>query len=102
MGRNVVLKKAKVNILSESLMNAHKEIDSKDKLVEILSQFGEVDGDNYYILNNEFYEDYNSYYELSAFLDEFYGIVDSFECIMHGTDEAVCNMNCEEVEVEHE
>lgn len=59
----------------EKLMTI-KEIDDKNLLEFILKQYGWLEGDNYYILNNEFWEEYNSYYHLPHSIKQWFNISD--------------------------
>lgn len=64
---------------------------------KILSKFGEAVGDRYFLLNNEFYEDFNSFYGVSDFIDKLYN-VDSFPVFLRQMSEASgCNRNIYDV-----
>jgi hypothetical protein len=97
MSRSIEMNKGNINEIVEKLMSEHKEIDSKDMLIKILGSFGEIIGDTYIILNNEHWEEYNSYYNVSSFIDMYFGCKDSFDVICYSMKEAVCNMNKHEV-----
>lgn len=63
MGANINLEKCNYNELLDRLMS-ERNIQDKDMLEKILLSFGEKSGDTYYILNNEEWEEYNSYYNI--------------------------------------
>ena len=60
-----------------------KEIDDREKLKEILLDFGEVLEDKYILLNNELYEDGNCYYNLPEIIDAFFEMRDSFDAFLY-------------------
>ena len=57
-------------------------IDDRERLKEILLDFGEVLDGKYIILNNEQYEDGDCYYNLSAVIDAVFKTEDSFDAFM--------------------
>lgn len=57
-------------------------IDDIKKLEQMLLAFGEKCNNSYYLLNNEQWEDFNSYYLLSELIDEYFKIEDSFDIFM--------------------
>lgn len=59
-----------------------KEKDKEGELDEILNKFGAISGDSYFILHNEYYEEYDAYFELPKFLDAFYRVSDTFDIIL--------------------
>ena len=103
MGRYAELNKGSIDNITIKLMDKFPQIKDKDELKGILALFGEISGDNYYIMNNEFYEDYNSYYQVGRFIDAYYNINeetqgDSFDIICWETKEAKCNISARNVE----
>ena len=67
---------------------------------KILISFGEKIDDTYLLLQNEAWEDYNSYYSVAEFIDRYFGIEDSFSVICGSMREATCNVSVSEVEYE--
>jgi hypothetical protein len=51
-------------------------IEDTELLGKILLEFGERCGNRYYILNNEYYDEYNSYYNVISFIRECFNIED--------------------------
>lgn len=49
-------------------------ITDAELLEDILLKFGEKCGNRYYLLNNEYYEDYNSYYNAIYFIQSCFNI----------------------------
>jgi len=72
-------------------------ISDRETLEKILLGFGEHIGEYYIILNNEFYEDFNSYYGVSVLLDKHFGLEDTFDVFLHECTVMVCNSNEMEV-----
>lgn len=64
--------------LVNSLMKDEK-INDKEMLEKILLEFGEKVENKYYILNNEYYEDGNCYYNVSTFIDKYFKTEDSYD-----------------------
>ncbi|MGG3045719.1 hypothetical protein ABEO76_21570 [Bacillus anthracis] len=73
-------------------------IEDRDFLEKIITTFGEVVGDTFIILNNEKQEEYNSYYNLSRFLDRYYHIEGSFDVMLELEKEMVTNVSIYEAE----
>lgn len=51
-------------------------IEDTGTLEKILLEFGERCGNRYYILNNGYYEEYNSYYNVMSFIQNYFDIED--------------------------
>lgn len=49
-------------------------IKDKDKLERILLAFGERCGNRYYLLNNEVWDEYNSFFGVIEVMDEYFGV----------------------------
>lgn len=96
MGININLEKCNFNELVNNLMT-QRNIKDQKMLEKILLAFGEKTGDIYYLLNNEKWEDYNSYYNVATFIDKYFGIEDSFDIICDLTKDAICNQGIYEV-----
>ncbi len=75
MGVDIELYKVKYNEYIKELMKK-EEVDDQEMLERILLEFGEKIGEYYILLNNEYYEDYNSYYNLFAVIDSYFKIDD--------------------------
>lgn len=67
----------------ELIQRLRIRIGNKDleNLEGIVLKFGIKLDNDFYILNNEYCEEYNSYYNLSTFLDRYYDIESSFDDI---------------------
>ena len=61
--------------------------EDNQKLEDILRTFGNVIGDRYVILNNEFWEDYSCYYNVSTVIDKAFKVEDSFGEVFCNYDE---------------
>ena len=55
MSRSVTIEKCNFDKLVNDLMEKYKKINNKKMLCKILLSFGEKIGDQYIILNNEYY-----------------------------------------------
>lgn len=79
----------------ETIRSALIEMGVPDEpfLDEILQLFGQKSGDSFSLLNNEYYEEYNSYYGVAEFIDRYYGVEDSFIAFLRNMKEANCNIN---------
>jgi len=95
MGVSINLKKLNLETLLNSLQESGAPKD-KDLLLKILSEFGIVSGDDYIILHNEHYEDYNAYFEVAEFFDRAYGLDCFYECFCKPS-ERIDGTNAEEV-----
>ncbi|MGG2024165.1 hypothetical protein AB1282_00445 [Gottfriedia sp. S16(2024)] len=90
MGRSVDMNVGDYGKIREELVT----VGVKDEpfLDEILLAFGHKSGSDYFLLNNEYWEDYNSYYNVSTFIDRYYGVKDSFYAFLRNMTEATANM----------
>jgi hypothetical protein len=77
----------------KSELNKKFSIEDTDFLEKILLQFGEKIGDQYVLLNNEYWEDNNSYYGVSRFIDRYFGVEDSFDIFLRHMTEVNANWN---------
>lgn len=48
----------------------------------ILDRFGSTFGDVYIILNNEFWDEWDCYYNISGVIDKVFNVYNSFECFL--------------------
>ncbi|MED3832970.1 hypothetical protein [Peribacillus frigoritolerans] len=92
MGTYVELKKGDYETIKSELVKRYS-IEDADFLEKILLQFGEKIGDQYVLLNNEYWEDNNSYYGVATFIDRYYGVEDSFDIFLRQMKEANANWN---------
>jgi len=90
MGVYVDLYKFEYDKLVDELLKYDK-IENKEMLERILKGFGEKCGDYYFLLNNEYYDEYNSYYEVANLINEYFGVEDSFNVFLKLGDRANCN-----------
>ncbi len=49
----------------------------------ILDSFGSTIGDTYILLNNEFWEEYDCYYNISIVIDKVFNVEHSFGCFLN-------------------
>ena len=96
MGTSVELNKCNYSELLNALVTKFN-IEDIATLEKALGEFGEKAGDQYFILNNEYYEEFNAYYSLGGFIDRYFGVEDSFSVICGLTKEANCNVNEDDV-----
>lgn len=105
MGVYIDLYKIKYDEFVNELMKID-EINDKEMLEKILLAFGEKIGDYYILLNNEYYQEYNSYYGLTDFIDSYFNLPDDYNkrdshrVILDLKEEVNCNRNRYEVEDE--
>ncbi|EOO11359.1 hypothetical protein [Bacillus cereus] len=97
MGTYVELHKIPFTKFVNELVEKYR-IEDRDFLEKIITTFGEVVGDTFIILNNEKQEEYNSYYNLSRFLDRYYHIEGSFDVMLELEKEMVTNVSIYEAE----
>ena len=96
MGMNVTVYQFDLEVLLNDLVK--KGVPSKDIALSGLREFGTVFGNSYLILQNDFWEKYNSYFEVAEFFDRAYGCAESFACFLDKREEMFgCGANCEEV-----
>lgn len=95
MGRSVELKVGNYDTILNQLVESFK-IEDVEFLEKVLLSFGEKLGDSYVLLHNEYYEEFNSYFNVSEFIDRYYN-VDSFRVFLDNMSEGVSNMNAYEV-----
>ena len=98
MSVDVDLHKVKYAKYLNELMKL-EEVNDKETLEKILLKFGEKIGDYYILLNNEYYNDYNSYYNLFSLIDFYFKIDDTYpnksshEVFLNLCEEMVANRN---------
>ena len=81
MGCDIEMHKYKFKELKKSFMEL-PEVDNEDLLTKIMLEFGEVIGDYYIILDNDYYEDGNCFYNLSNMIDEVFKTKNSFDILL--------------------
>lgn len=96
MGTSIDLYKYDYDTLVKTLV-AEKGISDVAMLEKILLKFGEKIGTCYILLNNEYYEDYNSFYSCSSLIDNYFKVEDSFDIFLGLRKEVNCNQNTYEV-----
>lgn len=101
MGVYVDLYKINFEDYINELMKEPK-INDRKMLKKIMLEFGEKIGDQFILLNNEYYEDYNSYYSMFHLIDSYFEIeeyvdIESFDVFLEMREEMVSNMNQYEV-----
>lgn len=91
MGRSVDLYSYDLEKLNAKLIDYCDIMTNEDnqKLEDILRTFGNVIGDRYVILNNEFWEDYSCYYNVSTVIDKAFKVEDSFGEVFCNYDENI-------------
>ena len=72
MGRDVSLHSYRANILKIAIAEYY-QTDDFEKINEILSAAGSFIGDRYLLLENDFWEEYNAYFNLPSALDSAFG-----------------------------
>jgi len=97
MSRSVTIEKCNFDKLVNDLMEKYKKINNKKMLCKILLSFGEKIGDQYIILNNEYYEECNSYYNVAHLINSYFGCDFSFDVFCNNTNEMICNKSKYEV-----
>lgn len=95
MGRAVELKVGNYDTVLNKLVDKF-EIEDVEFLEKVLLSFGEKLGDSYVLLHNEYYEEFNSYFNVAEFIDRYYD-VDSFNVFLDNMTEGVSNMNTYDV-----
>ena len=110
MGYDIEVYKYNLKELKKSFMEL-PEINDEDLLTKIMLEFGEVIGDYYIILDNEYYEDGNCFYNLSSMIDKVFNTEDSFDVLLKQREfllshkelyDAYDNLGLEEPEEEEE
>lgn len=97
MGTYIDLHKIPFTKFVDELIEKYK-IEDREFLEKIITTFGEVIGDTYIILNNEQWEENNSYYNLSYFLDKYYKVDGSFNIMSQLEEDMMANMSVWEAE----
>lgn len=77
MGRSVEIHSYDYNELVNEILNVCNT-DNKALVEKILLLGGEKVGDKYILLNNEFWEEYNSYYNIPTALEKIFKVDDVF------------------------
>ena len=110
MGYDIEVYKYKFKELKKSFMKLPK-VNDEDLLTKIMLEFGEVIGDYYIILDNDYWEDGDCFYNLSNMIDKVFKIEDSFDVLLEQREsmvsykelyEAYDNLGLEEPEEEEE
>ena len=110
MGYNIEVYKFKFKELKKSFMEL-PEVNDEDLLTKIMLEFGEVIGDSYIILDNEYYEDGDCFYNLPNMIDKVFNTEDSFDVLLKQRElllsykelyDAYDNLGLEEPEEEEE
>ena len=110
MGCNIDVYKYNLKELKKSFMEL-PEINDEDLLTKIMLEFGEVIGDSYIILDNEYYEDGDCFYNLPNMIDKVFNTEGSFDVLLKQREsllsykelyDAYDNLGLEEPEEEEE
>ena len=96
MGVSIDMVKLPYKELKGKLIEKCKVTDVEE-LDKILNTFGAISGEDYFLLHNEYYEEYDSYFELPKFLDAFYKVTDSFDIILNLNSREDFNVSATEV-----
>ena len=86
MGCSVDLYSYNKNNLKQNIFNKCQIEPSEQncKILDfILDEFGSTIGDTYILLNNEFWEEYNCYYNISSVIDKVFNVKHSFDCFLN-------------------
>ena len=81
MGYDIEVYKYNLKKLKKSFMEL-PEVNDEDLLTKIMLEFGEVIGDSYIILDNEYYEDGNCFYNLPNMIDKVFNTENSFDVLL--------------------
>ena len=81
MGYDIEIYKYKYKELKKSFMEL-SGVNDEDLLTKIMLEFGEVIGDYYIILDNDYYEDGNCFYNLPNMIDKVFNTEDSFDVLL--------------------
>lgn len=81
MGIDIDVYKYKFKELKKSFMEL-PGVNDEDLLTKIMLEFGEVIGDYYIILDNEYYEDGNCFYNLPNMIDKVFNTENSFDVLL--------------------
>ena len=110
MGYDIEVYKYNLKKLKKSFMEL-PEVNDEDLLTKIMLEFGEVIGDYYIILDNEYYEDGDCFYNLPNMIDKVFNTGGSFDVLLKqresvlsykGLIDAYENLGLEEPEDEEE
>lgn len=99
MGTSVSMQKCSVEELYTELVSVFDKFCDYKEFVSCLKKFGEVHIDTFYVLENEYYEDCDSFTNVFIFLNEKYSLVDSFSVALPLFEECVGNVSLDEVEL---
>lgn len=81
MGMDIDVYKYKFKELKKSFMEL-PGVNDEDLLTKIMLEFGEVIGDYYIILDNDYYEEGNCFYNLPNMIDKVFNTEDSFDVLL--------------------
>ena len=110
MGIDIEVYKYKYKELKKSFMEL-PGVNDEDLLTKIMLEFGEVIGDYYIVLDNDYYEDGDCFYNLSNMIDGVFKTENSFDVLLEQREsllsykelyEAYENLGLEEPEEEEE
>ena len=77
-----------------------KHSKKNEKILDfILDSFGSTINDKYIILNNEFWEDCNCYYNISKVIDKVFNVENSFDCFLYNELKEILISYAEEYDV---
>lgn len=108
MGYDIEVYKYKFKELKKSFMELPR-VNDDDLLTKIMLEFGEVIGDYYIILDNDYWEDGDCFYNLSNMIDKVFKTEGSFDVLLEQREcmvsykelyEAYDNLGLEEPEEE--
>lgn len=98
MGVSISIQKCSVRDLYEELVNKFGEFTRFDIFELELKKFGEVHLDTFYVLENEYYNDCDSFTNVFRYLNEVYSLEDSFSVALPLFEECVGNVSLDEID----
>lgn len=98
MGINISIQKCSVCELYNELYEKYGEFTEYNDFKENLEKFGEVHIDTFFVLENEYHEDCNSFVNVFKYLDEKYLLDNSFSVAIPLFEECVGNVSLDYVD----
>lgn len=96
MSRSVSIQRCVVCELYTALLQIFGEFVSVERFEQILKTFGEVHAGMFYVLDNEYAEEYNSFQNLFSYLNRIYDLEDSFSVGLAVFKEGVAHVSLKE------